>query len=160
MKDDFQKMLHALLHTEPTHSAERAEALVSEFNPEDRANGFRLLAASRPQMNASHEDVDGDYRRWNDLTPAGKLGVIAADAAFYQSTFEAFAPVALEFVGADVLLDAALTVASSPTASSSRSTVQLPDDGRVDPGPLAERVKDLVRNLKQAERQNDHTPER
>jgi hypothetical protein len=112
-----------------------------------RVEGFHALLASDKKGNYFLEDMDGDYRQWPDLSPAGKLSHIASDAAYYDVPFGRFAEAAQ-----DVLRD-------QPPAAREEAALQLlyrhqrerhalgkllPDDDRTEPYPLVECLQDTL----------------
>jgi hypothetical protein len=148
---DDKPPLSELLRGDTSTQERRAEALVSELTSDERAKGFRLLIASRLGSDILLEDMGGEYRRWDDLGPAGRLAVIAADAAFYEVTFEVFQAAALELVGEELLLAAALMTTFTDQRELMAIARMLPDDGVLVPLPLADRVRELVQDLDHAE---------
>jgi hypothetical protein len=88
------------------------------------------------------EEMDGDRRPWAELSAAAKLQYIVRDAAVSGVLFETFAEVAKETLG-DVGEAAQRVVLESQKELHAIAKL-LPDDGRTEPTPLVEQVKDIL----------------
>lgn len=136
-----------------------AANFIAEMTPDERVKGFLALLKERPTSDIQLQDADGAYRRWNDLSATGQLGVMASDAAYYAVPFEAFEVEVLKTLGAEVLFDAAMRVAFANQRELHTVSLALPDDSRTEPTPLADKVLNLVADLKHAEEFIRNKPE-
>lgn len=105
---------------------------------------FKAMVEDSRNSPSNHffEEMDGDRRPWAQLSAAAKLQYIARDAALSGVTFEPFAQVAKETIG-DVG-EAALRVVLESQKQLHAIAELLPDDGRTEPTPLVEQVKDIL----------------
>jgi len=88
------------------------------------------------------EEIDGDHRPWAKLSAAAKLQYIALDAARCDVGFEPFAQVVKDTIG--VVGEAALRVVLDGQKELHAIAELFPDDGRTEPTPLVEQVKDML----------------
>jgi hypothetical protein len=88
------------------------------------------------------DEMDGDSRPWADLSAAAKLEYISRYAAFSDVPFEPFAQVVKATIGD--MGEAALRVMLDGQKELHAIAKLFPDDGRTEPTPLVERVKDMV----------------
>jgi hypothetical protein len=88
------------------------------------------------------EEMDGDDRPWDDLSAAAKLQYIARDAVISDVPFEPFAQVVKDTIG-DVG-EAALRVVLVGQKELCAIAELFPDDGRTEPTPLVELVKEMM----------------
>jgi hypothetical protein len=106
--------------------------------------GFKALVEHSRNSPANYyfEDIDDTRRTWVNLSPAGKLQYIAGDAALYDVPFKAFAAVAKDVIGDDI--DAALETVFEYKKELRSIGRLFPDDGRTEPTPLIDQVKDVL----------------
>lgn len=93
------------------------------------------------------EERDGSPRTWPELSPEGKLGYLARDAALAGVVEEHFAAAVREFLGdlpAERREAAALNLALGHARELRDVARLLPDHPTSDQLPLAERVKDAI----------------
>lgn len=105
---------------------------------------FKAMVEDSRNSPSNHffEEMDGDRRPWAELSAAAKLQYIVRDAAVSGVLFEPFAEVAKETLG-DVG-EAALRVVLESQKELHAIAKLLPDDGRTEPTPLVEQVKDIL----------------
>jgi hypothetical protein len=105
---------------------------------------FKAMVEDSRNSPSNHvfEEMDGDRLPWAELSAAAKLQYIARDAVLSDVPFEPFARVAKETIG-DVG-EAALRVVSESQKELHAIAELLPDDRRLEPTPLVERVKDIL----------------
>ena len=104
----------------------------------NQLEGFKALVASDMSNNSQLEDVDGNYRSWDELSLEGKVRRIAGNAAYYDVPFEPFAEEVREVLG--VLPpregeEAAWRLVLRHERELHALEKLLPDDGRVEPYP-------------------------
>jgi hypothetical protein len=88
------------------------------------------------------EEMNGDRLPWDDLSAAAKLLYIARDAVISDVPFEQFAQVVKDTIG-DVG-EAALRVLLDGQKELHAIAELFPDDGRTEPTPLVELVKEMM----------------
>jgi hypothetical protein len=88
------------------------------------------------------EEMDGDRRPWAELSAAAKLQYIALDAARCDVGFEPFAQVVKDTIGD--IGEVALRVVLDGQKELHAIAKLFPDDGRTEPTPLVDRVKDAL----------------
>jgi hypothetical protein len=101
--------------------------------------------------NRLFEEMDGDRLPWADLSATAKLGYIARDAAFSGVRFEPFAEMVKDTIGDAG--EAALRVVLDGQKKLHAIAKLLPDDGRVEPTPLVEQVKEILDYVSALEQQ-------
>jgi hypothetical protein len=112
---------------------------------DDRVSGFKALLESHTTNSYHLIAPDGEFREWQDLSPEGRLEIIAKDAAYYDVPFEPFAQAVREAVDKDAIEEAALRLAMRSTRELHELEGLFPDDGRLEPPPpLVERVSELL----------------
>lgn len=104
---------------------------------------FRAMVADSKNSptNRFFEEMDGSQLPWAELSAAAKLQYLARDAVFADVGFEIFSEVVKETIG-DVG-DAALRVVLDAQKELHAIAKLFPDDGRTEPTPLVEQVKEL-----------------
>lgn len=110
----------------------------------ERIVGFKALVESMRNSPDNHyfEEMDGSRQEWANLSAAAKLQYIASDAAYYGVPFEPFAEMVTDTIGD--IGDAALRVVLDSKKELHELAKLLPDDGRLEPTPLVERLKDIL----------------
>lgn len=110
----------------------------------NRITSFRMLVEGMKNSPTGHhfEEMNGDWRPWDDLSAAAKLQYIARDAVICDVPFGPFAEVVKNTIGDRV--DAALRVVLDGQKELHAISQVFPDDGRTEPTPLVEQVKDLL----------------
>jgi hypothetical protein len=109
-----------------------------------RISSFKAMvedSRSSPN-NYYYDEMDGDSRPWAQLSAAAKLEYISRYAALADVPFEPFAQVVKETIG-DVG-EAALRVMLDDRKELHAIAKLFPDDGRTEPTPLVERVKEML----------------
>jgi hypothetical protein len=128
------------------------------MNESDRIDVFKALLSSRKTNSFCMSDWDEELRLWQDLSPEGRMGIIARDAAFYDVPFEHFAEAARESIDSSAMEEAALRLAMSSGRELHDLERLFPDDGRIEsPPPLVERVRELL-NAVPPEPENEGWP--
>jgi hypothetical protein len=109
-----------------------------------KAAGFRAMVEDHKNSPNNHvfEEVDGNRLPWVELSAAAKLQYIARDAALSDVGFETFAKVVKDAIG-DVG-EAALWVLLDSQKELHAIAKLFPDDGRTEPTPLVEQVKEIL----------------
>lgn len=109
-----------------------------------RAANFRAMVEDSKNSPNNHvfEEMDGNRLPWADLSAAAKLQYIARDAALSGVAFETFAEVVKDTIG-DVG-EAALRVVLDGQNELHAIARLFPDDGRTEPTPLVEQVKEML----------------
>jgi len=105
---------------------------------------FRAMVEDSKSSPGNHvfEEMDGNRLPWAELSAAAKLQYLARDAALSEVGFEPFAEVVKETIG-DVA-EAALRVVLDSQKELHAIAKLFPDDGRTEPTPLVEQVKELL----------------
>ncbi len=105
---------------------------------------FRAMVEDSKNSPSNHifEEMDGNRLPWAELSAAAKLQYIARDAALSDVGFETFAEVVKETIG-DVG-EAALRVVLDGQKELRAIAKLFPDDGRTEPTPLVEQVKEIL----------------
>lgn len=147
VKPEQSASFKELLHDEEQRPGE----VIARMTPEERVKGFHALLGSNMSSMVELEDADGEYRTWGELSSAGKLGVIANDAAYYDVPFEVFAATAIEHVDPDAMLDASLRVSFRNQQELTAISRALPGHDRIESYPLVDQVQDLRAELEHAE---------
>ena len=130
------------------------------MNAKERLDGFRALVDDHRNSSHYFEEIDGDRRLWSDLSLQGKLEYIAGDAALYDVPFKHFDEAVREVIGDSALAEAALRTVLRD-ALEFRSLAQLvPDDGRTEATPLADRFKEILDRPAEPEREPEHRRDR
>ncbi len=109
-----------------------------------KAAGFRAMVEDHKNSPNNHvfEEVDGNRLPWAELSAAAKLQYIARDAALSDVGFETFAKLVKNAIG-DVG-EAALWVLLDSQKELHAIAKLFPDDGRTEPTPLVEQVKEIL----------------
>jgi len=109
-----------------------------------RIAGFRASVEDMKDSpgNRYFEEMDGDWRAWADLSDAAKLQYIALDAVRHDVLFEPFAEVVRKTIGE--VGEAALRVVLIGQKELCAIAELFPDDGRTEPTPLVELVKEMM----------------
>jgi hypothetical protein len=109
-----------------------------------RIISFRMSVENMKNSPVSHqfEEMNGDRRPWDDLSAAAKLQYIALDAARNDVPLESFAEVVKDAIGDRV--DAALRVVLESQKELHAISQLFPDDGRTEPRPFVEQMKDML----------------
>lgn len=92
--------------------------------------------------NYAFDELDGSWQSWADLSAAAKLQYIARDAALCNVPFEPFAQAVKETIGD--MGEPALRVVLDGQKELHAIAELFPDDGRTEPTPLVEQVKELL----------------
>ena len=110
----------------------------------DRIRAFKISVENRRNSPDNHffDEMDGSSRNWEELSAAAKLQYIAADATRTEVSFKAFAEVARDVIGDDI--EAALRIVLEGQKELHAIAKLFPDDGRTEPTPLVEQVKDVA----------------
>lgn len=110
----------------------------------DRIMSFKMMVDNMKHSPGGHhfEEMNGDWRPWDDLTAAAKLQYIVRDAVISDVPFESFAKEVKNTIGDR--LDAALRVVFEGQQELHAIAGLFPDDGRTETTPLVEQVKDLL----------------
>lgn len=119
---------------------------------ESRVQGFKALAESAKSNRSCLEDIDGEHRRWNELSAQGKIQNLAAVALYNNAPFAAFAqevrdtlsplpPAARE--------EAALRVAFHNQGELHQIEKLLPKHDRLEPYPVVEQVRDTLADYRE-----------
>jgi hypothetical protein len=110
----------------------------------NRITSFRMLVEGMKNSPTGHhfEEMNGDWRPWDDLSAAAKLQYIARDAVICDVPFGTFAEVVKNTIGDRV--DAALRVVLDAQKELHAIADLFPDDGRTVRPPLVEQVKDML----------------
>lgn len=121
-----------------------------------RVEGFKAMVEDSKHSpdNRVFEEMDGDRLPWAELSATAKLGYIARDAALSGVGFEPFAEMVKDTIGDAG--EAALRVVLDGQKELHAIAKLLPDDGRLEPTPLVEQVKeilDYVSTLEQQEKE-------
>ena len=106
--------------------------------------GFKAMVEDRKNSpdNYVFEEMDGDDSPWAELSAAAKLQYITRDAVISGVPFESFAEAVRE-ANSDVG-EAALRVVLDGQKELHAIAKLFPDDGRTEPTPLVERVKEVL----------------
>jgi hypothetical protein len=114
---------------------------------------FKAMVEDSRNSNSNHffEEMDGDRRPWAELSAAGKLDYISRYAAFSDVPFQPFAQAVKDTIG-DVG-EAALRVVLASQKELHAIAELFPDDGRIEPTPLVEQVKNMRDYISALERQ-------
>ena len=109
-----------------------------------KLEGFKSSVEDSKNSPSNHyfEEMDGDRRPWAELSAAAKLQYVALDAVRHDVPFESFAEVVKETIG-DVG-EAALRVVLEGQRELHAIAKLFPDDGRTEPTPLIEQVKEIL----------------
>jgi hypothetical protein len=109
-----------------------------------RISSFKAMVedSRNSPRNYFFDEMAGDSRPWPELSAAAKLEYISRYAALADVPFEPFAQVVKETIG-DVG-EAALRVMLDDRKELHAIAKLFPDDGRTEPTPLVERVKDML----------------
>jgi hypothetical protein len=114
----------------------------------NQLEGFKTLIASQKSESSQLEDIDGDFRHWNELSTEGKVSWIASDAAYYDLPFEPFAEAVREILGelhAAAREEAALRLAFRGQQELCALEKLLPKYDRLEPAPpLVERFREML----------------
>jgi hypothetical protein len=126
--------------------------------------GFDALIASQKSESSQLEDVNGEFRHWNELSTEGKVSWIASAAAYYDLPFEPFAEAVREILGelhAAAREEAALRLAFRGQQELHGLEKLLPKYDRLEPAPpLAERFQELLDYYEnRLARKPDHEPD-
>jgi hypothetical protein len=118
-----------------------------------RVEGFKAMVEDSKHSpdNRLFEEMDGDRLPWAELSATAKLGYIARDAAFSGVGFEPFAEMVKDTIGDSV--EAALRVVLDGQKELHAIAKLLPDDGRIEPTPLVEQVKEILDYVSALEQQ-------
>jgi hypothetical protein len=121
----------------------------------DKIASFNVMVQDMKNSPTGHhfEEMNGDWRPWDDLSAAAKLQYIVRDAAIADVRFEPFAQVAKDTIG-DVG-DAALRVVLEGQKELHAIAKLFPDDGRTESTPLVEQVKDMLDYVSDLETQKE-----
>jgi hypothetical protein len=133
------------------------------MNEKHRLAGFKALVEDQKNSVRHFEEMDGSLRRWHELSPQSKLQYIAGDAVLYDVPFERFAEAVRDVVPPAAIVDAALLVVLHYERELRGLEKLLPDEGRTEPLPLVERLKDLLNSRPEpthADKGNDRGIER
>ena len=103
---------------------------------------FKAMVEDSRNSNYFFDEMDGDSRPWAKLSAAGKLQYIVRDAVISDVPFEPFAQVVKETIGD--MGEAALRVVLEGQKELHAIAKLFPDDGRTEPTPLVEQVKDIL----------------
>jgi len=105
---------------------------------------FRAMVEDSKNSPGNHvfEEMDGNRLPWAELSATAKLQYIARDAALSGVRFEPFAEVVKETIG-DVG-EAALRVVLDSQKELHAIAKLFPDDGRTEPTPLVEQVREVL----------------
>jgi hypothetical protein len=124
----------------------------------EKVASFKAMVGDMKNSPGNHvfEELDGDRLPWDDLSAAAKLQYIARDAVISDVPFEPFAQVAKATIG-DVG-EAALRVVLVGQKELHAIEKLLPDDGRLEPTPLVEKVKDMLDHVSALETQEKERP--
>lgn len=106
--------------------------------------GFKASVESMKNSPDNHvfEEMDGDRQSWADLSAPAKLQYIVLDAARHDVPFEPFAQVVKDTIGDAG--EAALRVVLDGQKELHAIAKLFPDDGRIEPTPLVEQVKEML----------------
>ena len=118
-----------------------------------RIISFKRSVESMKNSPTGHhfEEMNGDWRPWDDLSAAAKLQYIARDAVICDVPFESFAEVVKNTMGGRV--DAALRVVLDGQKELHAIAKLFPDDGQTESTPLVEQVKDMLDHVSALEAQ-------
>jgi hypothetical protein len=110
----------------------------------DKLEGFKASVEDSKNSPSNHyfEEMDGDRHPWAELSAAAKLQYVALDAVRHDVPFESFAEVVKETIGD--LGEAALRVVLEGQKELHAIARLFPDDGRTEPTPLVEQVKEMM----------------
>ncbi len=124
-----------------------AERKRDHMTEAQRVKGFKALVESGKSGGYFIEDVDGNFRTWQDMSLEGKLDHIARDAAYYNVPFRAFAEEVRKVFSTYPPMD----LEESALRTVLRSAVELhglamliPDDGRTEGTPLIEAFREQL----------------
>lgn len=134
---------------------------MQERGLQQRVEGFRALLASASEATHFMEEVDGSLRTWPELSAEAKLDYLAVYAALYDLPFEPFVEAARDVLAAVSSLEreeAALRLVLRQTRELRELEMLFPDDGRTEPPPLVDRVKDALGITSLAELKASGTP--
>jgi hypothetical protein len=109
-----------------------------------KTTNFRAMVADSKNSPRNHvfEEMDGNRLPWAELSATAKLQYLARDAAFADVGFEVFAQEVKETIGDAG--EAAFRVVLDAQKELHAIAKLLPDDGRTEPTPLVEQVKELL----------------
>jgi len=121
----------------------------------DRIASFKASVEDMKNSPDNHvfEEMDGDRLPWDDLSAAAKLQYIAWDAAHSDVPFEPFAQVVKDTIGN--VGEAALRVVLDGQKELHAIAKLFPDDGRTEPTPLVDQVKEMLDYVKALETQQE-----
>jgi len=122
-----------------------------EMTPQQWAERVAHFVSLSVECGYRQPDADGQQRVWNQMSPEGQLGNIAIDSAHHDVSFEGFSAAAKKMIDPKDLLGASLRVAFESKRELRDIDMVLPDDGRTEPTPLVDQVKNVVADLAHAE---------
>jgi hypothetical protein len=110
----------------------------------DKVGSFKAMVGDMKNSPDHYhfEEMNGDHLPWDDLSAAAKLQYIVRDAVISDVAFEPFAEVVKNTIG-DVG-EAALQVVLDGQKELLGIAKLFPDDGRTEPTPLVEQVKEIL----------------
>jgi len=123
------------------------------MNAKRRVEGFKAVVRSYKEGHSYLEEMDGSHQMWRELSPQGKLGYIARDAAMYDVPFERFAEEVREVfreLPPEAVAEAALRMVLHHTQELHRLDKLLPDDSGTWPTPLIDRFQDMLDRASEA----------
>jgi hypothetical protein len=110
--------------------------------------GFKALVTSDRSGAHQMEDVDGNYRYWDELSLAAKMRQIASNAAYCDVTFERFSEAVRDSIGSippEAREEAALWLALQSQRELHELEKLLPRYDRLEPAPpLLDRFQQLL----------------
>jgi hypothetical protein len=121
------------------------EGVFDEAVLENQKNaGFKASVEDRKNSPDNHvfDEMEGGHNPWVDLSAAAKLQYIALDAARHDVLFEPFAEAVKETIGDAGT--AALRVVLDCHKELHAIAKLFPDDGRTEPTPVVEQVKEML----------------
>jgi len=107
-----------------------------------KVESFKAMVEDSKNSPYYFEEMDGDWLQWSELSAAAKLQHIVLDAAISGVGFEPFGEMVKNTIG-DVG-DAVLRVVLDSQKKLHAIAKLFPDDGRTEPTPLVEQVKDIL----------------
>jgi len=121
----------------------------------EKIAGFKASVEDRENSPGNHvfEEMDGDRLPWADLSAAAKLQYIALDAVRHDVPFKPFSEVVKKTIG-DVP-EAALRVVLDGQIELHAIAELFPADGRTEPTPLVEQVKEMLDYVSALEAQQE-----
>ena len=119
----------------------------------DRIRALKISVENRRNSPDNHlfDEMDGSRLSWGELSAAAKLQYIAGDATRTEVSFKAFAEVARDVIGED--MEAALRIVLEGQKELHAIAKLFPDDGRTEPTPVVEQVKDSLAYIADQETQ-------